>query len=194
MKKSNLLFIFLFIAATSLTSTSSFSHVVPQDELTNQIYLTSNEALKKVFDGVSKVKREKRKISRMQQKQIGNIIQKRFKDQRIEFFTAKKGSQDFYATIRKATANSHPVTEAKFVILIDSQGQVKGIHIMEYRGPQRAEIISPHFLDQYINKSSGSDFGVVTSNKGSTPSVQALSQVVHKILALYKVLYLDPNN
>jgi hypothetical protein len=194
MKKSNLLSILLFIAATSLTSTSSFSHVIPQDELSNQIYLSANEALKKVFDGVSKVKREKRKISQTQQEQIGNILQRRFKDQRIEFYTAKKGSQKFYATIGKATANSHPVTEAKFVILIDFQGQLKEIHIMEYRGPQRAEIISRPFLDQFINKSSGSDFSVVTSNKGSTPSVQALSQAVHKILALYKVLYLDPSN
>jgi hypothetical protein len=147
-----------------------------------------------VFEGIRKIKREKRKISRIQQKQIENFLQRKTKDQRIEFYTAKKNGQKFYATIGKATANSHPVTEAKFVILIDSQGQVNSIHIIEYRGPQRAEIISRPFLDQYLNLSAESDFSAITSNQGPTPSVQAMSQAFHKILVLYKVLYLDSSN
>ena len=193
MKKINLLFI-LSLVLTILYLTPSYSHVVPQDELSNQVYLSTNEALKKVFEGVRKIKREKHKISRTQQKQIVNFLQRKIKDQRIVFYTAKKDGQNFYATIGKATANSHPVTEAKFVILIDSQGQVKGIHIMEYRGPQRAEIISRPFLDQYLGKSAESDFSSITSNQGPTPSIQALSQAVHKILVLYKVTYKDSNS
>jgi Na+-translocating ferredoxin:NAD+ oxidoreductase RnfG subunit len=191
MKKSNLLFILFTIVATSMTSTSSYSHVVPQDELNNQVYLSTNEALKKVFEGVRKIKKEKRKISRTQQKQIEDILQRKSKDQRISLYTARKDDRKIYATLGKATANSHPGTEAKFVLLIDSQGQLKDIHIMEYRGPQRAEIISRPFLDQYINKSAESDFSAVVSNQGPTPSVQALSREVHEILVLFKVLYLN---
>lgn len=194
MKKSNLFFFLLFIVLINLISTPLFSHVVPEDELRNQVYFTANEALKKVFEGVRKIKREKRKISRMQQKQIEIILQRKFKDQRIEFYTAEKSGQKFHATIGKATANSHPVTEAKFVILVDSHGQVKDLKIMEYRGPQRAEIISSTFLDQYRNQSAESDFSAVVSNQGLTPSVQALSQAVQKILVSYKVLYLDSSN
>ena len=56
------------------------------------------------------------------------------------------------------------------------------------------EIISRAFLDQYLNKSAESDFSKVTSNQGPTPSTQALNQAVHKILTLYKVLYIDSTN
>jgi hypothetical protein len=194
MKKSNLPSVLLSFVLIILFLTPSYSHVVPKDQLRNQVYLSSDEALKKVFEGIRKIKKEKRKISRTQQKQIENILQRKFKDQRIEFYTAKKDSQKFYATIGKAAANSHPVTEAKFVLLIDSQGQVKDIHIMEYRGPQRAEIISRRFLNQYMNQSTESDLSMVTSNQGPTPSVMALNQAVQKILVLYKVLYLDSNS
>jgi len=194
MKNIKLLFLLLSVVVTSLAATPSYSHVIPEDQLRNQVYLSTNEALKKVFKGVRKIKREKRKITSTQQKQIGNILQRKFKDQRIEFYTARADDMKIYATIGKATANSHPVTKVKFVLLISSQGLAKKIHIMEYRGPQRAEIIARPFLDQYLDKSAGSDFSTMTSNQGPTPSVQALNQAVHKILVSYKVLYLDSSN
>ena len=194
MKKLNLFFILYSVAAISLISVPVYSHVIPEDELRNQVYLSTNEALKKVFQGIRKIKREKHKISTAQQKQIQELSQQKFKNQRIEFYTARTDDQKVYATIGKASANSHPVTEAKFVLLINSQGQVKDLHIMEYRGPQRADILSRTFLDQYMNKSAKTDFSAVTSNQGPTPSVQALSQAIHKLLILYKVLYQDSRN
>lgn len=194
MKNLYLVFLSLSIALTSLTATPSYSHVIPEDELRNQVYLTTNEALKKVFKSIRKINKEKRKISSALQKRIEEVSQKKFKDSRIEFYTAQADDQKVYATIGKASANSHPATEAKFVLLIGSQGKVKNLHIMEYRGPQRAEIISRAFLDQYLNKSAESDFSAVTSNQGPTASTQALNQAVHKILILHKVLYLDSSN
>ena len=194
MKKSNPFFTILSVALISLISVPAYSHVIPEDELRNQVYLSTNEALKKVFEGVRKIKREKHKISSAQKNQIEKITQQKLESPRVEFYTAKKDDRKIYATIGKASANSHPVTEAKFVVLIDSIGQLKNIHIMEYRGPQRAEIISRAFLDQYLSKSAESDFSTVTSNQGPTPSTQALNQAVHKILILYKVLYMDSTN
>ena len=175
MKKLNLLFLLLSVVVTSLISSPAYSHVIPEDELRNQVYLSTNEALKKVFEGVSKIKREKHKISSAQQKRIEEISHQKIKNLRIEFYTARTDDQKIYATIGKTSANSHPVTKAKFIVLIDSNGQLKDIHIMEYRGPQRAEIISRTFLDQYLSKSSESDFNTVTSNQGPTPSTQALN-------------------
>jgi hypothetical protein len=194
MKKLYLLFLLLSIIVTNLISTPVYSHVIPEDELRNQVYLTTNEALKKVFEGVRKIKREKRKLSPTQQKRIEKISHQKIKNQRIEFYTARTVDQKVYATIGKASANSHPVTKAKFILLINSQGQVKDLHVMEYRGPQRTEIISRVFLGQFLNKSAESDFSTMSSNQGSTPSVQALIQAVYKILASYKVLYLDSSN
>jgi hypothetical protein len=194
MKKLNLLFLLLFVVVASLISTPAYTHVIPEDELRNQVYLSTNEALKKVFEGVRKIKREKHKISSAQQKRIEEINHQKIKNLRIEFYTARTDDQNIYATIGKASANSHPVTKAKFIVLIDSNGQLKDIHIMEYRGPQRAEIISRTFLDQYLSKSSESDFNTVTSNQGPTPSTQALNRAVHKTLILYKILYLDSTN
>jgi hypothetical protein len=194
MKNLYLTFLTLSIALTSLTATPAYSHVIPEDELRNQVYLTTNEALKKVFKGIRKIKKEKRKISSALQNRIEEVSQQKLIDSRIEFYTALADDQKIYATIRKASANSHPATEAKFILLIDSQGKVKNLHIMEYRGPQRAEILSRTFLDQYLNKSAESDFSAVTSNQGPTTSTQALNQAVHKILILHKILYLDSRN
>ena len=194
MKKLNLICLLSICIAGGSAATPAYSHVIPEDELRNQVYLTTNEALKKVFEGVRKIKREKHKVSSVQKNQIEKKTQQQLKSQRIEFYTARAKNQKIYATIGKASANSHPVTEAKFVLLISSQGQVKDLHIMEYRGPQRAEIISRDFLDQYLDKSAESDFSAVTSNQGPTPSVQALNQAVHKILISYRVLYLDSSN
>jgi hypothetical protein len=194
MKKLNLICLLSICIAGGSAATPAYSHVIPEDELRNQVYLTTNEALKKVFEGVRKIKREKHKISPAQQKRIEEISHQKIKNQRVEFYTARTDDQKVYATIGKASANSHPVTEAKFILLIDSQGQVKNLHIMEYRGPQRAEVISRAFLDQYLGQSAESDFRTVSSNQGPTPSVQALSQAVHKLLTLYKVLYQDSSN
>lgn len=194
MKNLYLTSVLLSFVLTIFHLTPSYSHVIPEDELRNQVYLSSNEALKKVFEGIRKIKKEKRKISRMQQKQTEDILHKKFKDHHIDFYTANKDGQKFYATIGRAFANSHPVTEAKFILLINSKGQVKDIHIIEYRGSQRAEIISRPFLDQYLNQSAESDFSTVASNQGPTPSVEALNQEIQKILALFKVLYLDSNS
>ncbi len=189
MKKLNLYFLLLILVAG--IGTPAYGHVVPEDQLRNQVYLSTKEALKKVFEGVRKIKRDKRKISTAQKKRIEAISHQKVRDQRIEFYTARMEGEKVYATIGKAFANSHPVTEAKFVLLIDSQGRAKELHIMEYRGPQRAEIISRAFLDQYMGKSAESDFTVITSNQGPTPSVQALNQAAHKTLATFKTLYLD---
>jgi hypothetical protein len=194
MKKLNLICLLSICIAGGSAATPAYSHVIPEDELRNQVYLTTNEALKKVFEGVRKIKREKHKVSSVQKNQIEKTTQQQLKSQRIEFYTARAKNQKIYATIGKASANSHPVTEAKFVVLIDSQGLLKDIHIMEYRGPQRAEIISRAFLDQYLSKSAESDFSTVTSNQGLTLSTQALNQAVLKILILYKVLYIDSTN
>jgi hypothetical protein len=194
MKKSNLFFLLLSVVVANLISVPAYSHVIPEDELRNQVYLSTNEALKKVFEGVRKIKKEKRKFSSAQQKRIEGILQEKIKSQRIKFYTVRTDDQKIYATIGKASANSHPVTEIKFVLLINSQGLVKSIHIMEYRGPQRAEFISRAFLDQYLDKSAESDFSTVTSNQGPTPSAQALTQAVRKILISYKALYLESSN
>jgi hypothetical protein len=47
MKKLNLIFILLSVVAISLLSVPAYSHVIPEDELRNQIYLSTNEALKR---------------------------------------------------------------------------------------------------------------------------------------------------
>ncbi len=165
MKKLYPFLLLLFFVLGSSIANPVFSHVVPQDQLRNKVYLTTHEALKKVFAGTRKIKKEKRKFSPAQQKQIEGTLQRKFKDQRIEFYTAHTGDQKVYATIGKAYANSHPVTKAKFIVLIGSQGQVKDLHIMEYQGPQRTEILSRPFLDQYQDKSAESEFSVITSNQ-----------------------------
>ncbi len=194
MKTINILFLLFSIVLTSLTAAPAYSHVIPEDQLRNQVYLSTRQALQKVFAGVHKIKKESRKLSASQQLQIEKLLQRKIEDRRIEFFTARKDDLTLYATVGKIYVNSHPVTKARFIVLMDSKGQLEECRIMEYQGPQRAEIISRTFLDQFLGKSAESDFSTVTSNQGSTPPVKALIQEVQKTLALYKVLYMDSSN
>ncbi len=192
LKKTITLFsLIILIGAVFVVSTPSYSHVVPEDELRNQVYLTTRQALQKVFAGENRIKKETRSITASQKTQVEELLQRKIKDRRIEFFSVRKDGLALNATVGKIYANSHPVTKGRFIVLMDSQGQVQECHIMEYKGPQRAEIVSSDFLDQFSGKSTESDFSTVTSNQGSTPPVKALIQEVQKIPALYKVLYID---
>ena len=184
-------FVFLlFIGCTSVNT--ALSHVIPEDELRNQVYLSDREALAQVFQGIRKIKKEKRKLTSAQAKNFKQLSGQTIRERKKFFYAGETNNGKTYATIDKANANSHPPTEAKFVLLIDSEGRVKDIHIMEYKGPQRAELISREFLDQYKGKIADSDFSQITSNQGPTPSVLAMSQSVRQTLISFKILYLAP--
>lgn len=184
------LVLLLFTGGVSVNT--AFGHVIPEDQLRNQVYLSAREALTQVFQGIHKIKKEKRKLTSAQARKIEQFSGQKVKERKKVFYAGEAEGGKMYATFEKAFANSHPVTEVKFVLLIGSQGRVKEVRIMEYKGPQRAELISRTFLDQYLGKTADSDFSQVTSNQGPTPSMQALNQAVRHTLISFKVLYLEP--
>ena len=192
MKNPLILFLaFLFLVA-GIQAGKAFCHVIPEDELRNQVYLSKKEALQQVFQGIRKIRKETRKISSDQADRIGQIIGQNFPDRKWIFYSGEKDGGKLFATLGKAYANSHPPTDAKFILLIDSRGAIRDIHIMEYKGPQRAEMISRGFLDQYVGKSADMDFSTVTSNQGPTPTTQALTQAVRRLAVIFQTLYREP--
>lgn len=182
----------IFCLATGIHPTSVSGHVIPEDELRNQVYLSKREALTRVFEGIHKIKKEARPISQAKTERIEQVSGQKVKERKRVFYTGAADDGKVFATFGKAFANSHPVTQAKFILLMDSKGVIKNILIMEYKGPQRAEIISRDFLAQYVGMSASSDYSIVTSNQGPTASTQALTQAVHRLAATFEALYIEP--
>lgn len=166
-----------------------WAHVVPEDELRNKVYLTKTQVLKEVFSGAKKIRHVKKRLSETQVKSAQETLGQNLRNNRVDFYKGKLvDGRHLHAFIDKAETNSHPPTKAVFLLLIDSTATVVDIRIMEYKGPQRSEIISPTFLNQFKGKSSKSDFSSITSNQGTTQPVQALAQKVRHLAALFSTL------
>lgn len=183
----------MLVLALIYLESSLHAHVVPQDELRNQVYLGKTEALKSVFQGVRKLKHRKGYLTDIQAKQIQELTGNPPATNRVDFYYGTgPGGKGLFAFIETAESNSHPPSKAVAIVLVDAKGAVRDVKIMEYQGPQRAEIISTGFLNQFIGKTAESDFSTVTSNQGRTLPVLSLIQAVSHAAAKVRVLTSNP--
>lgn len=175
------------------TSQSAFAHVIPDDELRNYVFLNRNQALKQTFEGATRVKLEKKKVTAAHRDFMKSRCKISARENKIAFYSgAIPSGENLRVVIEKVQANSHPPTKLTFILAFQADGKIHQIRIMNFQGPQRQELISESFLSQFIGKSGDSDFGAVTSNQGPTLTVKALSQSVCKMTSLFKAIYL-PN-
>ncbi|MGP0564870.1 MULTISPECIES: hypothetical protein [unclassified Nitrospina] len=170
-------------------SEAGIAHVIPEDELRNKVYLSKLDALKSVFKGISKIKYRKDHLTKSKIEKIKGLTGQPPAGTRLDYYYGiRDDGQKLFAFISKAQSNSHPPSQAVFITLVDEKGAVQDVKIMEYRGPQRAEIISPSFLKQFIGKTAKSDFASISSNQGRSLPVRSLAKAVHKIAAKVLVL------
>lgn len=165
------------------------AHVIPEDELRNKVYLSKLDALKAVFKGVNKIKHRKSHLTESKIQKIEALTGQTPSNSRLDYYYATRNDgKNLYAFIATAESNSHPPSRAVFITLVDGQGSVQDVKIMEYKGPQRAEIISSPFLDQFIGKTAKSSFATISSNQGRSLPVRSLAQAIHHIAAKVLVL------
>lgn len=181
---------FIFIGFWAiLLPNPSFAHVVPEDQLRNKVYLTKTQSLKSAFKGSKKILHGKRPITKPQLQKIVQRLHQSIHRNYVDFFSAQfPNNQKYTALFEKASANSHPSTLCKLMVLFDPQGAVSLIKILEYKGPQRAEITSESFLSQFIGKTSDYDFSKTTSNEGKTQTVKAIRDAIRRSAVLFDVI------
>jgi hypothetical protein len=165
------------------------AHVVPADQLRNKVYLNKTEALKSVFKGIRKLKHRKGHLKDSQVQRIEALTGQSLPSNRVNFYlgTQPDGGK-LFAFIETAESNSHPPSKAVVIILVDGKATIRDVQIMEYKGPQRAEIISPEFLNQFVGKTAESDFSTITSNRGNTLPVRSLAEAVNRAAARVQAL------
>ncbi|CCQ91601.1 hypothetical protein NITGR_730059 [Nitrospina gracilis 3/211] len=165
------------------------THVIPEDELRNKIYLSKRDALKAVFKGMNKIKHRKDHLTEPKVEKIKALTGQPPGGTRLDYYYGiRDDGKKLYAFISTADSNSHPPSKAVFITLVDGRGSVQDVKIMEYKGPQRAEIISPSFLNQFVGKTAESDFTSISSNQGRSLPVRSLAKAVHRIAAKVLVL------
>jgi len=175
-----------------LWSGSSYAHVVPNEELKNNVYLTKKEVLKDIFKGARKIRKVKQTVSPQNRKLIETITHHPCHRRNLDLFTGKNGQgETLFVALESVQANSHPVAKMKVAAVIGPDGHLKNVIMMEYQGPQWQEMPSSEFLKQFSDMNADSDFSTVRSNQGQTRPVQALSNSIQELLVTFKFVFID---
>lgn len=136
-----------------------------------EVYIGAEEATKKIFPGLTGYKIENRIVE----------------NQEFKIFTVFNNGEVIGWTV--ALDEMGKIKPITFLVGIDTQGEVLGIFVLEYRDMFGSEIKRRSFLKQFRGKSSGSalsvgrDIDVVT---GATISSKAAASAVKKALKLIK--------
>lgn len=134
-----------------------------------QVYITAEEAIRKIFPALEEYKTEKRVLN-AQPVEISTIIQ--------------EGKTIGWIVVLDEMGKIKPIT---FLVGIDAQGRVVDVYVLEYRDLFGSEIRRKSFLKQFRNKSLqdtlnvGRDIDAVTQ---ATISSRAASAAVKKALKI----------
>ncbi len=163
------------------------SAATEEKEYSPQVFLTLKEALDQTFPGAEKIDREKKWLTKEQQKRIGELAGQTIEDSRLTFYVGKKNGKPLgYLVVDHVIGKSFPIT---FMVVLNVDGTVRDVEVMVYREPRGWEVRFPSFLSQFFGKDAESDFRNIHSITGATLSVRAMTQGVRKAVAAYQVLY-----
>lgn len=163
-----------------------------KEEYKEQVYLTKKQALEVAFPGAETVDTEKKWLTDADRKAIGELCQQMVEDPRMNFYIGRKSGKPMgYMVMDHVVGKSLPIS---FMVVLNTDGTVRDVEIMVYREPQGWEIRYESFLKQFFGKNSSFDSREINSITGATLSVRSITRGVSKILAAYKVLYLDKQN
>jgi len=84
------------------------------------------------------------------------------------------------AYLDNVKGKSQPITYAVF---FDSQGMVKGSHIIKYREPIGGEVANRNWLNQFLGKTNYSKYQIgkqIDGISGATISVNAVTKGIHR--------------
>jgi Na+-translocating ferredoxin:NAD+ oxidoreductase RnfG subunit len=159
-------------------------------DFVEEVYLTPEEALKKVFPAADRVEREDLRLSREQRERVERRLGWRLADEPCvvyKGFTREK--PDGFAVIAEEVGKYKPIT---FIVQASPDFKVERVEVLVYREARGAEVRKARFLRQFKGKSASSPLRInrdVINVTGATLSVRAMSAGVKRALCVLEEAY-----
>jgi len=153
------------------------------------VYLSEEEAVRRVYPKGTTVKSEERVLTPEEQKRIETRLRWKIAEDR---FTIIRGYQDEkstgYAVITEEIGKFKPIT---FIVKVSEKGIVERVEVMVYRESRGGEVRRQRFLRQFRKKDSRDPIRInrdIMNVTGATLSVRAMSAGVKKVLVVLEEL------
>ena len=156
----------------------------------SKVYLTREEALKKVFPEGDKTSKKIIRLNKEQKKRIaqktGHSISFNYK---AVYIVENGGKRLGYGIIDQVKGKERFM---KYLVGIDSDGKIKGIEVLTYNETHGSEIRHEHFKKQFIGKGGqdplrlGVDIDAIT---GATISCRSITEGVRKIVSFWQEFF-----
>ncbi|MCG3114742.1 MAG: FAD:protein FMN transferase [Candidatus Manganitrophus sp. SA1] len=177
----------------SLASVALIVLLVPVDAGATIVYLTEEEALRKMMPEADRFDSEEIVLSDDQLSRAQQLAGRSFRENRYRFWVGRRGEERIgYATVLEVIGKERPIT---FLVGIEPNGEVMGVEVLIYRESRGSEIRNARFMGQFLKKGLDNPLRLghdIASISGATLSARAAVYVVRKALALVEVAYRQP--
>jgi Na+-translocating ferredoxin:NAD+ oxidoreductase RnfG subunit len=153
----------------------------------SKVYLTREEALKKVFPQAGKTSKKIVRLNKEQKKRIaqktGYPISFNYK---AVYIVENRGKRLGYGIVDHVKGKERFI---KYLVGLDSEGRIKGIEVLTYDETHGSEIRHDYFKKQFIGKGwqdplrLGVDIDAIT---GATISCRSITDGVRKIMSFWQ--------
>jgi len=154
------------------------------------VYLTKERALHLAFPEAERIETRRIVINKERKKRIEEGAHAPLLFSRKEVYLGMVKSKPVgYAFIHDVKGKSLPIT---FLLVIDPQGSVRRVEILAYRESHGGEIRYPHFLKQFLGKTSADPVRNqrdIRNISGATISCRAVADGVRTLLVLWNEYY-----
>ncbi len=195
MRKTSVWLALLLTTIFNVVSTCSAqvgSEDEPADNYQPQVFLTKEEALKKVFPDCDEIAYDEITLTDEERNRLQDRLKRKiFEDSFIAYIGINSGKVAGYALITEEVGKFHPYT---FIVSANPKGKIRDIAILVYRESRGAEIAHKRFLYQFKGKSLKNPIRInkdIINITGATMSVVTMCTGVKKVLAVIEEFYLS---
>lgn len=160
-----------------------------------EVYLSRDEALKRIFSTSEKIETKEVKLTEDRKKVIEKKLGYRITENSFTFYVGKTaGKIDGYCFVLSEKGKHSLIS---FIIAITNEGYIKDIAVLESREVKGAKIGRKRFLRQFTGKSLKDPIRLrkdIDAISGATVSSAAATRAVRKALVIWQELFLDNGN
>ncbi|HHT9119989.1 MAG TPA: FAD:protein FMN transferase [Candidatus Hypogeohydataceae bacterium YC41] len=164
----------------------------PQDNYEVQVFLTEEEALKRVFPEAEEILTDRLLLSAEDRKTLEDRLGRKLFEEGFLVYIGRKGGEVLgYAVITQEVGKFHPFD---FIVAVRPDGKIKNIVVLVYRESRGGEVARKRFTHQFIGKSLKNPLSIdkdIINITGATMSVVCMCEGVRKVLALVDNFYLS---
>lgn len=183
----------LFATANLPKARTAFSQEIePQDNYEVQVFLSEEEALKRVFPEAEEILTDMLLLSQEDRKALEDRLGRRLFEEGFLVYIGKKGDEVLgYAVITQEIGKFHPFD---FIVAVRPNGKIKDLAVLVYRESRGGEVARRRFIHQFIGKSLKNPLRInkdIINITGATMSVMCMCEGVKKVLALVEDFYVS---